>query len=487
MSYPCRAVALLLLLFEGICFAESATVRVATFNVSLYGERSGEVLSRLRSGNDSQARHLAEIIQRVRPDVLLLNEIDYDAQGEVLNAFCEKYLAVPQHVSKSPGGPAQPIEFPHRFSAPVNTGQPSGFDLSRDGRIVDESGSDAYAADCWGYGRYEGQYGMAILSKFPIDEAAIRTFRNFRWKDMPGARLPDDPGTEQSAGWYPADAVREFPLSSKSHWDVPVIANGRRVHLLTSHPTPPVFDGAEDRNGRRNHDEVRFWVDYVNSNYLPAPSPRRDGSGEHGQPEVARAQPDVRSTAGRGDEAGTRLSTPPQTPPHQGEGNGKVPYIYDDAGVKAHLAPNESFIILGDLNGDPHDGEGRDGIRRLLEAPEISDYSPPTSEGAVEQSNLQGGANARHLGPPEHDTCDPADDPGPGNLRIDYVLPSRNLKVAGLGVFWPKSDDPLFPLVGVHPFPSSDHRLVWVDLDISRQPSAFSHQPERGKLTPSDR
>ena len=28
--------------------------------------------------------------------------------------------------------------------------------------------------------------------------------------------------------------------------------------------------------------------------------------------------------------------------------------------------------------------------------------------------------------------------------------------------------DTLFRLTGVFPFPSSDHRLVWVDLDISR-------------------
>ncbi len=35
------------------------------------------------------------------------------------------------------------------------------------------------------------------------------------------------------------------------------------LHLLASHPTPPAFDGPEDRNGRRNHDEIRFWNDYL--------------------------------------------------------------------------------------------------------------------------------------------------------------------------------------------------------------------------------
>jgi hypothetical protein len=400
--------------------AEPAVFRVATFNVSLYGESSGAVLERLARGDDSQARHLSEIIQRVRPDVLLLNEIDYDPQGKVLNAFCEKYLEAAQDASKSPQGPGRPIEFPHRFSAPVNTGRPSGFDLSRDGRVADAAGSDGYADDCWGYGQYEGQYGMAILSKFPIDEAAVRTFQNFRWKDMPGAMLPDDPDVRAPADWYPADALREFPLSSKSHWDVPVLVNGRRVHLLASHPTPPVFDGREDRNGRRNHDELRFWADYI----------------------------------GPSEEAA---------------------YIYDDKGERGGLtarSAGEAFIILGDLNGDPHDGDGPAGIRRLLAAAELQEYPPPASEGAAEQAHMQGGANTRHGGPAEQDTCDPADDPGPGNLRIDYVLPSRDLQVAGSGVFWPKADDPLFRLVGVHPFPSSDHRLVWVDVEVNDPPLA---------------
>jgi hypothetical protein len=56
--------------------------------------------------------------------------------------------------------------------------------------------------------------------------------------------------------------------------------------------------------------------------------------------------------------------------------------------------------------------------------------------------------------------------PGPGNLRADYVLPSRNLQMLAARVFWPLSTDPLFRLVGVFPFPTSDHRLVWVDVGV---------------------
>lgn len=444
-------------------------VRVATFNVSLYGQRHSEVIARLATGNDPQAQHVAEIIQRVRPDVLLLNEIDYDPQGEVLRKFCEKYLAVGQNVSKSPAGPAEPIAYPHRFIAPSNTGRHSSFDLDRSGAVNPTSGAgvnaasntDAYAGDCWGYGRYEGQYAFAILSKHPIDEAAIRTFQNFRWKDMPKAQLPDDPATPAKDDWYGADALEEFPLSSKNHCDVPITIDGKRIHILASHPTPPVFDGPEDRNGRRNHDEIRFWVDYVSgqwavgSRQLENPPPSKGweqaSTGDQKSPERRAVD------SGEAIRGGISDAYAAQSPD---------PYIYDDNNQIAHLPPNESFILLGDLNGDPHDGDGSKGIAALLAAPRVLKYPPPKSPGAAEQGRLQAGANLRHRGDPSHDTCDPADDPGPGNLRIDYVLPSADLKVSASGVFWPVADDPLFRLVGVHPFPGSDHRLVWVDLEF---------------------
>ena len=104
---------------------------------------------------------------------------------------------------------------------------------------------------------------MVLLSRHPIDHKASRTFQKFLWKDMPGALLPDDPDTAAPADWYSKDELNVLRLSSKSHWDVVVRCNGQRIHMLCAHPTPPVFDGPEDRNGRRNHDEIRFWSDYV--------------------------------------------------------------------------------------------------------------------------------------------------------------------------------------------------------------------------------
>ena len=73
----------------------------------------------------------------------------------------------------------------------------------------------------------------------------------------------------------------------------------------------------------------------------------------------------------------------------------------------------------------------------------------------------QFGANMQQQGDAGFDTGDFEDKPGagPGNLRVDYVLPSRSLEVVRSAVFWPKSHDPALKLVE-----TSDHRLVWADL-----------------------
>jgi hypothetical protein len=89
----------------------------------------------------------------------------------------------------------------------------------------------------------------------------------------------------------------------------------------------------------------------------------------------------------------------------------------------------------------------------------------PASEGAVEAALLQGGANTTHQSDPAFDTAD-FSDVAPGNLRADYVLPRKNLRIMDSAVFWPLQSDPLFRLTGIFPFPSSDHRLVWIDVKV---------------------
>ncbi len=225
------------------------SARFATFNASLNRAVEGELVADLSTPDDVQAQAVAEVIQRVRPDVLLINEFDFDAEGLAARLFQQNYLSVGHNG-------ARPIAYRYRFVAPSNTGIPSGFDLDNNGAVGGPN-------DAFGFGAYPGQFGMAVYSRYPILRHHVRTFQHFLWKDMPGALLPDDPATPAPADWYSAEELAVFRLSSKSHWDVPVLVGGKVIHTLVSHPTPPVFDGPEDRNGTRNHDEIRLWADYV--------------------------------------------------------------------------------------------------------------------------------------------------------------------------------------------------------------------------------
>ncbi|MEO0652490.1 MAG: endonuclease/exonuclease/phosphatase family protein, partial [Planctomycetota bacterium] len=386
---------------ETVATASGPTIRVASFNAFLNRFNEGDLTAELATPDSPQVQAVAEIIQRVRPDVILLNEVDFDASEQAINLLRRNYL------SQSQNG-AQPISYRHAFVAPSNTGLPSGFDLNNDGVVGTEVGTFDYANDALGFGFFPGQFGMAVLSRFPLDEDNIRTFQNFLWADMPGALLPDDDSTPEPADFYSAEELAVFPLSSKSHWDIPVLIGGETLHLLAAHPTPPVFDGPEDRNGRRNFDEIRFWADYV--------------------------------TPGAGD------------------------YIYDDEGSFGGLGDGERFAIVGDYNSDPLDGDSIPGaIQQLTDSDLIVDPCP-TSLGGLEKALMQGLANALHISSPAFDTADFGDE-APGNLRADYVLSSANNGIAGAGVFWPGDEDPLSALTGDGvDVVSSDHRLVWADL-----------------------
>jgi hypothetical protein len=377
--------------------AAPEAVRFATFNASLNRNSAGQAAADLSTPNNAQARTVAEIIQRARPQVLLVNEFDFYENNLLADLFQDNYLSVSQNGAAA-------IDYPYVFVAPSNTGIPSGFDLNNNGVV-------AGADDAFGFGFFPGQFGMAVFSQFPIDYDAVRTFQYFLWKDMPGALLPDDPNTPAPSDWYSEDELAVFRLSSKSHWDVPIEVGGKTVHFLVSHPTPPVFDGPEDRNGTRNSDEIRFWADYV----TPGPTSA---------------------------------------------------YIYDDDGGVGGLKPGELFVIAGDQNSDPLDGDSIPGsIQQLLDHPLVNTQLTPDSLGAVEATALQGGANTTHESDPRYDTADFADT-APGNLRADYVLPRVNLRMVDGAVFWPVQGDPLFRLTGVFPFPSSDHRLVWIDVVV---------------------
>lgn len=319
------------------------TIRIATYNTELQRDGPGLFLRDLVRGTDPQIDAVLRVIVAADADVLALQGIDYDLTGEALRRF------------------AKAAGYPHSFARRPNTGLPTTFDMDGDGRL-------GGPRDAQGYGRFSGQGGMAILSRFPIEAERAQDLSDLLWINMPDALLPEQNGTP-----FPSvEALAAQRLSTTGHWIVPLAGPAGPFDLLTFHATPPVFDGPEDRNGKRNHDEIRLWAHVL--------------SGAVG-------------TASMG-----------------------------------------AFVIAGDANLDPEDGDGiKTAIRSLLALPQLQDPAPRGHAGT--------------------DTVDWSD-PIPGDLRVDYVLPSTHFTVVDSGVIWPEPEDPMAATVAL----ASRHRLVWVDL-----------------------
>lgn len=355
----CCALSLIILSLPAV----ADPVRVASFNLELQRDGPALLLRDIRRGKDTQIAATIAVIAQTAPDILALQGFDWDYDGVALAAFTDLLSAAG-------------LRYPYHLAARPNAGLASDLDLDGDGRR-------GGPGDAQGYGAFSGRGGIAVLSRFPILQERVQDYSALVWRDMPGALLPRHPdGTA-----FPSEAAQAIQrLSSTGHWAVPIqLPDDTVLTLLTFQAGPPVFDGPEDRNGRRNHDEILLWQLVLDGTFGPAPKGR--------------------------------------------------------------------FVLAGGANLDPADSDGRRAaIRALLTDPRFQDPGP-RSDGAA-QAGDQG-----HRGP---DALDTVDWPGPGRLRVDYVLPSRDWQVLGAGVVWPLPgqaghDDALA---------ASRHRLVWVDLAL---------------------
>ena len=323
--------------------------RLANFHTQLSRDGPGLLLRDILRGEDRAIAASIAVIAAARADVVVLQDFDYDAGAAALDALAAALAQA--------GAP-----YPHRLALRPNTGWPTGVDVDGDGR-------SHRARDAHGYGLFNGQGGMAILSRHPI--GPVRDFSRFLWADLPGSAAP---------GVLSPEALAVLRLATVAAWDVAIETPHGRFHILTLHAGPPVFDGPEDRNGFRNADELRFWQLYL------------DGWSPEGPPFDA-----------------------------------------------------DRFALMGTLNVDPDRGQGRRvGLRALLDHPRLQDPVPRRPGGGTETADW-----------PE---------PVPGDLRVDYILPEVRLGVLGAGVVWPEDDRGALPLSVVAA--ASDHRLIWVDLDL---------------------
>ena len=345
------------------------STRYAAFNVvDLNTEQ-------VQQKGDEQAAAAARVIQEIDPDIIVVNELANNiqkarvvdgvpTQKTNIQAFVDNYLSEPQHRT------LDGIEYPYTLQPTSNTGvlPEEPYDFNKDGDAGERPG------DAFGFGVFPGQYAFGIASKHPIEEAGIRAFQKFRWTDMPGNLIPikGEPGvdTGENAIYLTEAETAVYRLSSKTHIDVPFEVGGETVHGLFSHPTPSVFDGPNNFNGRWNHDEVRFFADYV---------------------------------------AG-------------------ADYIYDDSGMRGGLADDASYVLMGDMNAGPGDEPLDPATKYFIENDDFTTRRLPTSPGGAQRGNPY--ATATFENRPKVDWVLPSPDL---SLRSSAVVwPSKNADKRGL-------------------------------------------------------
>ena len=361
--------------------SESDALRVATYDAGLSRDVAGDLFEELSAPGAEDATEAARVIQTVRPDVLVLTGIDVDAGDNVAKAFNTNYLAV--------GGDEHTgITYPYSYTATSNVGVDSGADLDRNGTIGDPG-------DALGYGKFPGQSSMIVYSKYPLDTDNVRDFTSMPWKKMPDNSIPADL----------TDLERDvLPLASVSHWDIPVEVDGQMLHVLAT----STADAAESSYGTaRNHDQIRFWQDYLD--------------------------PDTE-------------------------------YILDHRGTRGPLADDASFVIAGSLKADPTGKGPADptAITSLLASEQIIDPEPArtTNSSTLSRGVIPDTSNAQH-----HTAPTPADNSE--TYRADYVLLSADLSVTDSGVLetGTDTDESYSGFFGLQSSDNMNH-IVWADVAI---------------------
>lgn len=361
--------------------AEADSLRVATFDANLSRSAPGDLLEDLSAPGAEDATEVAKVIQQVRPDVLVLTGIDVDAGDDLVDAFNTNYLAVGADDNSG-------MTYPYSYTAPSNAGVESGADLDRNGTI-------GGPGDALGYGDFPGQSSMIVYSKHPIETDQIRDFTSLSWSKMPDNHIPDDV----------TDLERNIlPMSSVSHWDIPIDVEGQTVHLLAS----SAADASEGVNDdARNRDQIRFWQDYLDQD---------------------------------------------------------SDYITDHRGNRGPIDEDAQFVIAGSLKADP-DGSGPadpTAINSLLESDAITDPEPART---LVSSDMSSASLPTDSDSQFHTAPDPSSNTD--SYRADYVLPSSDMTVTDSGTLETDAEhrESYRGFFGMRPNDSANH-IVWADTTV---------------------
>lgn len=360
------------------------TWRIAQFNLR---ELSTD---KIVATSHPQVDAAAKIVARFHPDVVCLNEMQFDIANVPTSGM-------PGAKSAKPGTFSTAESNATRIAARIAAENPeaiypyalitvgnSGFAWSGP-RPSTEPGSDWYSLRGWG--EYRGRFNTIVLSKFPIVTDQVRIITDVAWDAIPKnsiAQMKTDTGLDVPAG---------YPVFEKSLNVIPLDIHGKTTYLVMSHPTAPAFWSI---NPYRHEDELRALALFL---------------------------------------------------------DGQLP------GVES-VPQGSPFVLIGDLNADPEEGDSRPGaIARVLAHDRLEPWFP---EGAGTMGKNPT-FNTYVSGCGKGDGSSVGDPSSRFQMQIDYILPSKEIgRAQGGAVFFPNRAESQedFDLA----CRASDHMFLYVDL-----------------------
>ncbi len=216
-------------------------LRVATFHAELTRKGPGLLLRDIGRGEDDQLKALKQISDAVRPQVLFVTQVDFDAELRTAKAL-QNYLG-----------------YTHSFTLPPNSMVPTSLDLDRDGRTGDRQ--------TWA--RYAGEGAMLLLSQYPI---RLKFHLNdLLWSDAKDAGLPEFANGDS---FLPDEVLAVQKLVGQGLWVVEIAAPEGAVTFALFQNQTPVFDGPEDLNGLRNRAQLELLTQVINGDFGSFPDAR---------------------------------------------------------------------------------------------------------------------------------------------------------------------------------------------------------------------
>ncbi len=242
----------LLLLFSISCshFANKSDnkIRIVHYNIKELDSEKIQKFSRFP--NLEQLRSAAKTLRELDPDILSINEMQYDRPGVPTTQFRTEGKNIKQFAKLSG------LSLPYYSFDPANTGENA---KKLENNYYPPMGFPNWIeyADLVNFGMFPGQYSSGALSKYKVRDKVViskLTWKQFnpqidlsQFADAKGNPLPED-----------------IELFDKNFSDITLKIQGKDVHLVLLHTVPAFgFGNKNTPNFLRNRDQLAFLKWYL--------------------------------------------------------------------------------------------------------------------------------------------------------------------------------------------------------------------------------